>query len=150
MADQIEIRELLVWDSGDYPAFRQLMFELDPLCTVTEEMLRTVVETDEAHLYVIREEGRILGCATLCIYDSPTGRKASVEDVVVLEACRGRHLGRRLMEHVLAEAHRFAPIDIHLTSRPSRIAANALYARLGFIRRDTNAYRLVIEKEKDR
>ena len=31
MTDQIEIQEVLVWDSLDWPAFRQLMFELDPL-----------------------------------------------------------------------------------------------------------------------
>ena len=147
MTDSIEIRELLAWDSADYPAFRQLMHQLDPLYTVTEDMLRAVVEAEGSHLFVIREAGRILGCATLCVYDSPTGRKAAIEDVVVLEACRGRHLGRRLMEALLEEAGRYAPIEIHLTSRPSREAANALYTRLGFVRRDTNAYKLVLEKQ---
>lgn len=146
METPVEIREMLVWDSADWPAFRQLMFELDPLYTVTEDMLRTVVEAEGSHLYVIREGTKILGCATLCVYDSPTGRKAAIEDVVVLEACRGRHLGKRLMEYLLEEARRFAPIEIHLTSRPFRVAANALYTRLGFIRRDTNAYKLTIEK----
>jgi hypothetical protein len=30
---------------------------------------------------------------------------------------------------------------VDLTSRPSREAANRLYARLGFVPRDTNVYR---------
>ena len=150
MTDQIDIQELLSWDSAGWPAFKQLMSELDPLYTVTEDMVRTVVEAEGSHLYVIRERAKILGCATLCVYDSPTSRKAAIEDVVILEACRGRKLGKRLMEYVLDEARRFAPIEIHLTSRPSRVAANALYTRLGFIRRDTNAYKLVIDTEKGR
>jgi ribosomal protein S18 acetylase RimI-like enzyme len=44
-----------------------------------------------------------------------------------------------------AFCHRFCKIrwrvDIDLTSRPERIAANILYQKLGFIRRETNAYR---------
>lgn len=140
-----EIQELRVWDGADYPRFQELMHQLDPLRTVTEDMLRAVVEADGSHLFVVREEERVVGCATLCIYDSPTGRKAAVEDVVVLETCRGKHLGRRLMEALLEEAARHAPLEVHLTSRPSRAAANALYVRMGFVRRDTNAYRLVLE-----
>ena len=140
-----EIQELRVWDSADYPRFQELMHQLDPLRTVTEDMLRAVVEADGSHLFVVREEKRVVGCATLCIYDSPTGRKAAVEDVVVLETCRGKHLGKHLMEALLEEAARHAPLEVHLTSRPSRAAANALYVRMGFVRRDTNAYRLVLE-----
>lgn len=138
----ITLKELCSWDSADYPCFVELMRQLDPLRTVTEEMLRNVVSAENSHLFVARDGMRIVGCATLCVYDSPTGRKASVEDVVVLDACRGRHLGRRLMEAVLEEARRHAPLEVHLTSRPSRAAANAMYARMGFALRETNAYRL--------
>lgn len=90
--------------------------------------------------------GRIVGCASLCVFDSPTGRKGHIEDVVVSSACRGRHLGRKLLEYILDYARtNLAPIDIHLTSRPSRIAANTLYRTLGFEQRDTNVYRLIIK-----
>ena len=90
--------------------------------------------------------GRIVGCASLCVFDSPTGRKGHIEDVVVSSACRGQHLGRKLLEHMLDYARtNLAPIDIHLTSRPSRVAANTLYRSLGFEPRDTNVYRLIIK-----
>lgn len=37
----------------------------------------------------------------LCVLDTPTtGRKACVEDVVVNLACRGHHIGRKLMEYI--------------------------------------------------
>ena len=90
--------------------------------------------------------GRIVGCASLCVFDSPTGRKGHIEDVVVSSACRGQHLGRKLLEYILDYARTdLAPIDIHLTSRPARVAANTLYRSLGFEQRDTNVYRLIIK-----
>ena len=85
-----------------------------------------------------------MGCATLCVFHSPTGTKASVEDVVVDEEYRGRGLGRELMLGILERARRLAPIELHLTSKPARVAANALYQSLGFVRKETNAYTLCL------
>ena len=138
------IREMKTWDSSCLEDLLSLMRELSEEHTVTEEMLRTVVNSPDCHLYLLRDGGKIAGCATLCVFTSPTGRKASIEDVVVHSSFRGRGFGRRLMEHVLQEARREAPLEVHLTSRPSRVAANALYRSLGFTRRDTNAYVMVL------
>ena len=33
-------------------------------------------------------------------------------------------------------------VDIHLTSSPHRVAANKLYQKLGFEKRETNAYEM--------
>ena len=122
-----------------------LMRELDPEITVTEAMLMQAVEAPGTHFFAAVDDGRIVGCASLCVSDSPTGRKASVEDVVVGSASRGRGIGRALMEHIIDFARReLAPIDIHLTSRPHRTAANALYRSLGFVPRETNIYRLTL------
>jgi ribosomal protein S18 acetylase RimI-like enzyme len=90
--------------------------------------------------------GRIIGCASLCVFESPTGRKASVEDVVVGEGFRGQGIGRALMEHLIDFVRReLAPVDLHLTSRPERVAANTLYRSLGFERRETNVYRMRVQ-----
>ena len=90
---------------------------------------------------------RILGVATLCVYESPTGRKASVEDVVVSQACRGQHIGKRLMEHIITFARtNLADVDLCLTSRPHRVAANNLYRSLGFQPKETNVYKMPIKR----
>ena len=121
-----------------------LMGELDPTITVTPEMVKRTVEAPGTHFIAVTAEDHIIGCASLCIFDSPTGRKASVEDVVVSSAYRGQHIGKQLMEHVIEYARTLAPINLQLTSRPERVAANKLYQSLGFQKRETNAYRMEI------
>ena len=75
------------------------------------------------------------------MFESPTGRKASVEDVVVLPAYRGQGIGRTLLTRIIDFARtKLAPIDLRLTSNPSRTDANALYQALGFKQRETNVY----------
>ena len=49
------------------------------------------------------------------------------------------------MEHLLAEAVRLGVDCVHLTSNPSRIAANALYQKLGFEKKETNCYVMKVE-----
>ena len=121
-----------------------LMGELDPTIEATEDMVRRTVEATGTHFFAVMEGERIIGCASLCVFESPTGRKASVEDVVVASACRGKHLGKQLMEHVIDYARTLAPINLQLTSRPERVEANKLYQSLGFQKRETNAYRLAL------
>lgn len=125
-----------------------LMKVLAPDLTITAEMLQNTIESPNAHLFAaIDGEGRIVGCASLCVFDSPTGRKASVEDVVVLSSCRGQHLGKALMENLIVFACReLKDVDLHLTSHPTRVAANKLYQSLGFELRGTNFYRMKIRE----
>jgi len=55
-----------------------------------------------------------------------------------------RHLGKEMVQHLLNEARAFAPIAVHLTSRPVREVANKLYQSLGFTQKLTNFYILNI------
>lgn len=125
----------------------ELMRELNPDIPVTSKMLRRAAKLAATHLFAAVDcDGRILGCATLCPYESPTGRKASVEDVVVTSAFRSQGIGRALMEHLLDYARKnLAPVDLSLTSSPWRTEANELYASLGFVQRETNAYRMTCD-----
>lgn len=122
----------------------QLMQELNPALTVTEPMLRAVAESDSAHLFAaVTGDGHIAGTATLCTFVSPTGTKGKIEDVVVSSACRGQGLGRLLMNFAIGFAReRYSPIELSLTSNPSRVAANRLYQALGFRYYETNVYKL--------
>lgn len=143
------IRELQSLFEGQKADLIRLMKELAPDIEVNAEVLERVVESPGTHLFAaLDNEGHIIGCASLCVFESPTGRKASVEDVVVLSSCRGQHLGRDLMAHLIDYAREnLGDVDLHLTSHPTRVAANALYQSLGFEKRDTNFYRMKIRKE---
>ncbi len=140
----MEIVELQSLTDSQTADLLTLMHELDPDIPVTAERVRRAVTAPGTHFFAaLEEDGRVIGCASLCLFYSPTGRKASIEDVVVLSSCRGQGIGRALMERLIAFAGReLAPIDLQLTSRPARVAANELYRSLGFEKRETNAYRL--------
>ena len=125
---------------------QELIIELIPGLCVSRERLAALVAAPGTHFFAaVEDDGHVVGCATLCVFDTPTGRKASVEDVVVNPACRGQHVGRKLMEHIIDFARReLGDVELHLTSNPRRVAANNLYRSVGFQQRETNVYNLEI------
>lgn len=142
----MEILELHTLSEQNVQDLLALMEALDPTAKVTPARLRAAAECPDTHLFAAVEEGRILGTASLCITRHPLGTKGGVEDVVVSPAARGRHIGRQLMEHLIGFARQsLAPIELHLTSRPSREKANLLYQAIGFQRYQTNVYKLPID-----
>ena len=90
----------------------------------------------------VDDDGTLLGSLTLALFRIPTGLRAWIEDVVVDDAARGRGVGEELNRVALRRAAEAGATTVDLTSRPSREAANRLYQRLGFERRDTNVYRI--------
>lgn len=113
----------------------------------TLDDLAAIVQSPNSHLFVVEVDGVVGGMLTLGDYLAPTGRKMWIEDVVVDEAMRGRSLGRMLVEHAIACARSNGPASLMLTSRPSRVAANALYRACGFTFKETNNYRIEIPAE---
>ena len=108
-----------------------------------EEELRQTLLDNASRLFVMRHEGVIIGMLTLCIYHCPTARKVWVEDVVVDNAYRGQGLGKELMAYAIDYVEKnLAPCSLMLTSRPTRVAANALYRKIGFEPRETNIYKM--------
>ena len=152
----MKIVELNTLTDGQVERLQELMRQLDAEIGVTPGMLREAAASPATHLFAAVEDpaapgtpagpdAAILGCASLCVFASPTGRKATIEDVVVDAGQRGRHIGRALIEHIIGYARtRLAPVEIHLTSRPHRVAANALYKAIGFKQKETNVYILHI------
>ena len=121
---------------------RQLTANYHPL---QESDLQRMLDLESSDLYIIRVDGEPVGMLTLCHYYAPTGCKMWIEDVVVDSSMRGKGLGRRLIEYALAEARRFSPCSVLLTSRPARKEANLLYQSSGFEQRETNVYRCKIK-----
>ncbi len=106
--------------------------------------LEEIVASPATTLFVARHRGRIVGALTLVAFRIPTGVRTRIEDVVVDETMRGRRVGEQLSEAALETARRLGARNTDLTSRPSRQAANRLYARMGFERRESNVYRFTL------
>lgn len=140
------MHELLTYTDSDFNDLSSLMQELSGNIVFTRDSLERMLADPNSHLYVIREEGRIVACACLCIFHQPFSTDATVESVVVSSKMRGKGLGQKLMEHLIEEAARLNVDCIHLTSNPKREAANALYRKMGFEKKETNCYMMNLSK----
>lgn len=136
----MEIVELTAFEEEYVRGLDGLMRELSATAEATEERVRMVIGDPNMHQYAAFDEERMVGCATLCVCHTPEKVIGFVEAVVVAAECRGQHIGRRLMERIIDDARRFGVQELHLTSRPQRVAANGLYQALGFERKETNVY----------
>jgi ribosomal protein S18 acetylase RimI-like enzyme len=110
----------------------------------TRAQLDEIIASPATVLFLARDHGRIVGSLTLALFRIPTGLRAWIEDVVVDGEARGRGAGEALNRAAIERARSAGAVSIDLTSRPSREAANRLYQRIGFERRDTNVYRFSI------
>ena len=107
----------------------------------TREHLEHIVGSDSCSLLIARDGQQIVGSLTLVVFPIPTGARAWIEDVVVDSTARGKGVGEALNREALRIAKERGAVTVDLTSRPSREAANRLYQRIGFQKRDTNVYR---------
>ena len=121
---------------------------------MSEADVERFLSQSSVHLFVFRAEtadadgnNPILGMLSLATFEIPTGVRAWVEDVVVDEAARGQGAGLALVEAAIEHAKTVGARTVDLTSRPSREAANRLYQRAGFQLRETNVYRVTLEKK---
>ena len=108
----------------------------------TRDQLAEMIESSATTVFLARnEQGTIVGTLTLVVFRIPSAIRAWIEDVVVDGAARGSGAGEALNRAALETAKKLGARTVDLTSRPSREAANRLYQRLGFQRRETNVYR---------
>jgi ribosomal protein S18 acetylase RimI-like enzyme len=109
----------------------------------TFEEVDEIVRGGATDLFVVRDGsgGAIVGVSTLALFRIPSGVRAWIEDVIVDDAARGKGIGELLTRAMIDRARERGALTVELTSRPSREAANRLYQRVGFERRETNLYR---------
>lgn len=123
-------------------AFERLVPQLSSSSPApSREHLERIVNSDSCTLLLAREGEQIVGSLTLVVFPIPTGARAWIEDVVVDSSVRGKGVGEALNLKALEIARAEGAVTVDLTSRPSREAANRLYQRIGFVKRDTNVYR---------
>ena len=140
MAVTVEAVEAVTEELVD--AFARLLPQLSKSADPpTLDDIDDIVNSQAPLILLARDEGRIVGTLTLVVFHIPTGLRAWIEDVIVDEAARGKGVGEALNREALRLAEAAGCRTVDLTSRPSRQAANRLYKRLGFKRRDSNVYR---------
>lgn len=131
-------------DEELYFAFQRLVPQLtknNPPPALNE--LSVLVRDTASTLLVARnEKNQIIGSLTLTVYRVPTGIRSIIEDVIVDESARGQGIGEALMKHAIELAKEKGAANISLTSNPMREAANQLYLKLGFKKRETNSYQM--------
>jgi ribosomal protein S18 acetylase RimI-like enzyme len=146
--DDVRIEEPTVVDDELVAAFDLLIPQLSRSNPPPDaEALQAIIDAPLSHLLIARDPQRghqIVGSMCLAMFRIPTGLRAWIEDVVVDEAARGRGVGEKLNRRALELAAAAGATTVDLTSRPSREAANRLYQRMGFERRETNVYRITL------
>jgi predicted N-acetyltransferase YhbS len=131
-------------DAELHEAFQRLVPQLtnnNPPPSLDE--LTALVHEAASTLLVARDDsGVIVGALSLTVYRVPTGIRSIIEDVVVDISARGQGIGEELMLRAIDIAREKGAAGITLTSNPLRVAANKLYLRVGFQKRETNAYQM--------
>ena len=130
-----------------YEAVCRLMGQLTTRSIVfTEENYLELIQSPSSKLFLLLFEGKVQGMLTVGTYNSPTGTKAWIEDVVIDETLRGSGLGRKLVLHAIDYCREIGISTVYLTSNPKRVAANGLYQSVGFVRKETNMYKMELTK----
>ena len=131
-------------DEELYEAFQRLVPQLtdnNPPPSLND--LADLVRDTSSTLMVARDDhGGIVGALTLTVYRVPTGIRSIIEDVIVDNSARGQGIGDALMKYAINLAREKGAQNISLTSNSMREAANRLYLRVGFKKRETNAYQM--------
>jgi ribosomal protein S18 acetylase RimI-like enzyme len=108
-------------------------------------VLERIVADRATTLFVARNDDGIVGMLTLATFQTPTGVRAWIEDVVVDDEARGAGVAAALVQAALDLCGELGARTVDLTSRPDREAANRLYLRMGFEVRQTNVYRKALD-----
>ncbi len=126
--------------------------DLPVMKLLIEQLTNRSVEFDRKRVELLLKQGnmlvardvaqKIVGMASLYRIDRLDRTIGRVEDVVVDASTRGQGVGRGLMEGLIEEAKKQGISRLFLTSRPERVEANQLYQKVGFIKYETNPYKM--------
>ena len=139
----MEIKEITRFNERTFEAVSRLLPQLSSDAEIlTRKYFKSILASESIHFFIAElDKGQIVGMLTIAVYRTPSGIKVWIEDVVVDEVHRGKGIGKELMLAAIDYSKSLGSKDIRLTSRPSRIAANELYLKLGFKKYETNFYR---------
>ncbi len=146
MDDFFEIRMITPGENLDFDKIRVLTSQLAPDYTPPDNStIMHILNTEHTKIFVAQvksEPHAIVGVLLVCIIHLLTSTKIQIEDVVVDSNFRGLGIGKAMMKKAISYAKKIGSAKIDLTSTPDKKAANNLYVKLGFKKRNTNVYRL--------
>ena len=139
----MKIYRVTKYSDNIFDAVLHLLPQLSPGTELpSKKYFRDLLSSENTHFFIAELENKdIAGMLTIGTYNTPTGMKVWIEDVVVDESQRGKAFGKDLTLFAIDYAKSLGATDIRLTSRPSRVVANKLYVKLGFVQYETNVYK---------
>jgi ribosomal protein S18 acetylase RimI-like enzyme len=142
----MEIKRVTSFGENVYEAVLKLLPQLAPDADLpSRQYFKTIIASENIHFFIAEtDEKHIVGMLSVVTYKIPTGLKVWIEDVVVDDSQRGKGLGWDLMQHAIDYSKSLGAKSVVLTSRPSRVAANELYKKLGFLQYETNVYKYLL------
>ena len=108
----------------------------------TLDELQAILADPDAVIVVAKEEGAIVGLASLYILRKIGKVSAYIEDVVVDAGQRGKGIGEQLVRKTIEIARENGVATIYLTSRPIHAAAHNLYKKVGFGTKETTVFKM--------
>lgn len=134
--------------NGDLKEINKLARQLSPDAEPLELAEFYGLLNSNNRLLVCRTKNKrkIVAMALLIPCKKITAKFGLIEDVVVDKKHRGRDIATKMMKILIAKAVSLDLKYVQLTSAPHRVAANKLYRKLGFERRETNVYRLPLDR----
>lgn len=107
--------------------------------------LQEMIASPTNRLFVAKKGNKeIIGMLTLIIFRIPFAKKGLLEDFVVDKKYRGKGVGTKLIKTAVKQAKKENVRYLDFTSRAERATANRLYENLGFKKRNTNNYRIIL------
>ena len=130
-----------------HAALARLLPQLNPNLALPDmARLRRLLADPAITLLVARDDGEIVGTATLIVYTTPYWIKARLDEVVVDSSARGKGVGEAIVRACLEVGKRKGAQVAELQSGrgPVRAAAHRLYKRIGFEVRDSDIFRITL------
>jgi ADP-ribose pyrophosphatase YjhB (NUDIX family)/N-acetylglutamate synthase-like GNAT family acetyltransferase len=138
VSDQAIVRLVKKKFASDYPALVSLIAQLDSSATVDEMNLYRSLLNGYMSKKII--DGKLVGAGWIFPRRTFLRKQAVVEDMIVDESQRGKGLGKEILLDLLRWAKKQGVEVVELTTNPRRLAANALYQKIGFQLHPTNHY----------
>lgn len=104
--------------------------------------LTAALKSKQVILLALYDGKRIIGMGTLVLMLTVSGLRGHIDDIVVDSEFRGRGFGGVIIRELIKVANGHKVKSLELTSSPVRRAANKLYIKFGFKKRETNVYNL--------